>query len=404
MNPSSVRPGRALAAVLAVAFLTAALPGPVAREARAQGGLSALRIDVDAVTRTARGAVVTVSAERMLVPRGSSKTPVRPRPHTRVGTGVAVAEDEVLTTASVVSGATRIVLTASNGLQSEAEIAGLDEVFNIALLKVRSMRLPPLRYAENRPAEIGDWVIALGRSYGMKTTQSVGYVSMRYREPHSSLLQTTNTVYPGNSGGAALDAEGRLVGLILGELANRDAYRLEFDEHNPASVTFVVPAEVVRAVHLELREKGRVPHGYLGVSTMAANVPSDTRPGTTVPIGARVVRVTAGGPGERAGLKAGDLIVGYGEERVEFPAQLARWVSTSRPGTTMRLVWVRDELQHTGRVTLTESPYAAPQWSSRADDPAEKKRIAELERRIEELNRELGAIKGRRPSPAMRSR
>lgn len=399
MSRFRFRRSRAAGAVLALVLVAIGGPAP------AQQTLSALQIDVDAVTRNARGSVVTVSAERIIMARSSAKSAPRPRPHTRVGSGVAVSENEVLTSASVVSGAARIQLTTSNGLQAEAELVGLDEVYNLALLRVRGLRLPALQFSDTRPAEIGDWVIALGRSYGMKTTQSVGYVSFRYREPHSSLLQTTNTVYPGNSGGAALNAAGRLVGLIQGELANRDAYRLEIDERNPASITFVLPAEVVRSVYDELRRAGRVRHGYLGVSTSAASVPSDTRPGTTVPIGARVERVAAGGPGEKAGLKVGDLIVGYGEERVEFPAQLARWVSTSRPGISMRLVWVRDELQHVEQATLTESPYAAPLWSGRVpDERGERARISELERRIDELNRELGAIKGRRPTPSMLQR
>lgn len=399
MNFAGVGWSRAVAAMLASVLLAGAAAGP----ARAQSRLSALQIDVDAVTRSARGSVVTVSAERIILTSAGNE-PARPRPHTRVGTGFAVTEDEVLTTASVVSGSTRILLTASNGLQSEAELVGLDEVFNVALLKVKSMRLPPLRFADTREAEIGDWVIALGRSYGMKTTQSIGYISFRYREPHSSLIQTTNTVYPGNSGGAALNAAGQLVGMIQGELANRDAFRLEIDDRNPGSVTFVLPAEVARGIYTDLKREGRVRHGYLGVSTSAASVPSDSRPGTSVPIGARVVRVAPGGPGARAGLLVGDLIVGYGEERVEYPAQLARWVSTSKPGTTMRMVWVRDELQHGERVTLTESPYAAPQWSGRVPaENEERRRIADLERRIQELNREIGVIKGgRRPSPTLR--
>jgi len=391
MRLAGVPWSRAAGPVL-VSLLAVVPPGGTAR---AQQTLSALQIDVDAVTRAAAGSVVTVSAERVVLAREGRSSILR-RTRTRVGTGVAVAEDEVLTTASVVHGASRIVLTASNGLQSEAELVGVDEVFNVALLRAKSMRLPPLSFAEGRPAEIGDWVIALGHSFGMKNTQSVGYVSFRYREPNGSLIQTTNTAYPGNSGGAALDPLGRLIGLVQGELANRDAYRIELEERDPANVTFVLPAEVLLPVYRDLRREGRVHHGYLGATTSAASVPSDTRPGTEVPIGARVERLVPGGPGERAGLRAGDLIVGFDDERVEFPAQLARWVSTAKPGTAVRLVWVRDELQHTAKMTLTESPYAAPQWASRgAGSPRveERRRIAELERRIQELNRELGLLK-----------
>jgi serine protease Do len=404
MNARRMLGGGAAMAVPAVALALACCAVP---PATAQQGLSALQIDVDAVTRTAQSSVVLVSAEHMLVPRGVTGAAAKPRPHTRVGSGVAIAEDEIVTTASVASGATHITVTASNGLQSEADIVGVDEVFNLALLRLKTLRLPALHFTEGRTAQPGDWVIALGRTYGMRATQSVGYVSFRYREPAASLLQTTNTVYPGNSGGAALNPRGELIGVIQGELSSRDAIQLQgIDERDPSSVSFVLPAEVVGPVIETLRRDGRVPHGWLGVSTSAASVPSDSRPGTDVPIGATVVRVTPGGVAERAGLRAGDLIVGFEQDRVEFPAQLARWVSTSKPGTTVQLVWVRDDLQHSARVTLTESPWAAPQWATASDlaprNDSEDRRIADLERRIQELNRELESLKNRKPPQSLR--
>src|SRR5437867_2291915 len=185
---------------------------------RAQSTLSALQTDMEQIAERARPAVVTVFAQRTL--------PAKPGPHglerrtrTRVGSGVAVEENGILTTASVVMNAQRVVIRTANGLQSEAQVVGLDPIFNLALLRVTSVRLPAVRFGDARDGQIGSWVISLGTSYRAQPTQSVGNVAYRYREPHQSLLQLTNTVYPGNSGAAALNSRGELMGIVQGELS-----------------------------------------------------------------------------------------------------------------------------------------------------------------------------------------
>jgi S1-C subfamily serine protease len=245
---------------------------------------------------------------------------------------------------------------------------------------------------------VGDWVIALGTSFRAQPTQSVGTIAYFYREPHVPLLQLTNTVYPGNSGGAALNPRGELVGIVQGELGAPD-----FDTHGPdaerrpGGMSLVLPAETVRPVYESLRRDGRIPHGYLGVTTRAASVESDTH-GDRVPLGAMVEGVTANGPAQHTGLRRGDLIVAFDGERVEYPEQLARWVAATRPGSAVEVVWVRNELRRTGRVVLSENPQLFPQWAfggtvNDAGDPS-LTRIDMLERRIRELNRELGRLKG----------
>jgi len=382
------------AALLAAGIALVAGPGP--RPARAQPPLSALPVDVDAVTRGARSSVVAVLAQRVATEPGTRGRPGAPRIHTRVGSGVAIEPDEILTTASVVLGAERITVRAANGIQSPAEIVGLDEVFNVALLRVSAMRLPPRRFADQRPPQMGDWVIALGTSYGGGFTQSLGYVAYRYNEPRTALLQTTNTVAPGNSGGAALNAVGDLIGIIQGELGPPDpTIAPGAEERGAHGVSFILPLDVVRPVYESLRREGRVRHGYLGVSASAASVPSSADPSQTVPIGARVESVVPGSPADRAGLRPGDLIVGFDWDRVEYPTQLARWVAATRPGAGVRLRWVRDESPVTATVVLAESPHASPQWlADAAARDTSSPRIEELERRIRSLNRELSRIKG----------
>ena len=368
-----------------------------------QSPLSALQTDVDQVTQKARASVVTVFAQRTAMVRGARDSQPRRKLHTRVGSGVAVEENLILTTASVVLGAERVMVRTANGLQVDAELAGLDPVFNIALLKVPELRLPAIPFASGRPAQEGDWVIALGTSFRAQPTQSVGYVASRYPEPRVPLLQLTNTVYPGNSGGAALNPRGELVGIVQGELASPSASAGSVDgERRPGGMSFVLPVETVRPVYLSLRREGRVRHGYFGVTTSAASVKSDAE-GVEVPIGARIESIAPGGPAARLGLKPGDLVVGFDRERVEYPSQLARWVPATSPGTEVEFVWVRGEIQHTGRVALTEAKEVQPAWSAEAVAPAAPERgdrIADIERQIQRLNRELQALKNRGEAPA----
>jgi S1-C subfamily serine protease len=378
---------------LALALLVAAPP-----PARAQSTLSALQTDMEQIAQRARPAVVTVFAQRSL-PAKSGRAVDR-RTRTRVGSGVAVEENGILTTASVVMGAQRVVVRAANGLQAEAQVVGLDPIFNLALLRVSAMRLPAVRFANPRDGQIGSWVISLGSSYRAQPTQSVGNVAYRYREPHRSLLQLTNTVYPGNSGAAALNSRGELMGIVQGELSPPEPAGGDPEERRPGSASFVLPVETVRPVYESLRQQGRVPHGFLGVRTRAASVETESG-GKKTPIGALVESVVAGGPAEVAGVRTGDLIVAFQRERVEYPEQLARWVAATRPGVVIELVWVRDETGHTGKATLGESPDPIPQWVLQdADvDPAQPPvRVSELEREIRRLSDELERIKtsGRR--------
>ena len=114
-----------------------------------------------------------------------------------------------------------------------------------------------------------------------------------------------------------------------------------------------------------------------------------------VPIGALVENVQPNSPAMKAGLRRGDLIVGFDRERVEYADHLARWVSSTRPGTAIELVWARNEIQQKDRIVLGESPDAAPQWAEAGTEPAavSPARVAEIERQIQKLNLELNRLK-----------
>jgi serine protease Do len=393
-------PGSGPLVLLLAAVLAAGVAAPAARVARAQGALSAIEADVDQIVRRSRPSMLTIIAQRNVAAEkpAPGAAPQR-RVHSRVGSGVAVATDEILTTASVVLGAEHVLVLTPNGLQAEAVLAGLDPIRNIALLRVSGLQLPPVKLA-TRQANLGDWVIVLGSSYRGAPTQSVGNVALRFREPRMSLLQLTNEVYPGNSGGAALNSRGELLGLVQGELGAPEAPgRREAGERRPGGMSLVIPAEDIQPSYDALRRGGRVRLGYLGVSTRAAFVDSDTEPGLRIPIGALVEAVQPGGPADKAGLRKGDLIVAFEDQRVEYPEQLARWVAAAKPGTSSRLVWAHDEMQRVGTVVLTESPTDIPSWMQVqvgepvATAPAGTRRITDLQDQIKRLSVELDRLK-----------
>jgi serine protease Do len=324
---------------------------------RAQGTLSAIEEDVERIAHRARPCVLTVIAQRSTPARAG--TPKRTT--NRVGSGVAVSSNGVLTTASVVLGAERVYVLTDNHLQVEAHVVGMDPVRNLALLRADQLELSSLPLA-NKPGESGDWVIAMGNSYGGSPTQSVGTVALRFEEPGTSLLQLTNEVHPGNSGGAALNSRGELLGLVQGELGAPEAPgQRERAERRPGGMSFAIPIDVIVPFLDDLAKYQRVRHGLFGVSTRGAFV-SGASAGERIPIGALVESVQPGGPAARLGLKKGDLIVAFNGERVEYPEQLARWVAVAGPGAVISLVWVRDEIKQEGRTKLDEAPSAIPSW------------------------------------------
>jgi serine protease Do len=392
-----VRPVLALLLVM-LAAVAPQRPAP----ARAQGTLSAIETDVDQIVRRTRPSIVTVISrtERPVTEKSSER-----RIRTRVGSGVAVGEYEILTTASVVLDARYVWVRTSNDLQVEAKIAGIDPVSNLALLRVSDVRLPVLGLAARGPLRENEWVMSIGtaRFNRERITQTIGTIAHVHQDPRLALVALTQRAYPGFSGGAVIDTRGELLGILQGEL-DPDLRQALAEEEHVAGTSFMLPVQAIRPVLESLRTMGRTPHGYLGVSTKAASVASETQAGLYVPIGATVTAVIPGGPAERLGLRVGDLIVGFEGTRVEYPVQLARWVAATRPGIAVEFVWVRNENQHTGHVVLSESQDAVPEWAvfeapavpsgGSAGSSTADTRISDLERQIQRLNRELARLKG----------
>jgi serine protease Do len=392
--PTRRKPGAGVAALalVALAGVLASAPAP------AQTTLSALQADVSRVANRARPSVVAVIAQRTAVRPGTSNRPTERRVLTRVGSGVTLREDEIVTTHSVVDGAELVHVRTVNGLEASATVVGDDPISNLAVLRVADLKLTPLRIASGPPSAIGDWIMTIGTSYRGEFTQSVGNVTYQERDPRVALVQLSNAVYPGNSGGAALNSAGELVGVVQGDLGLSGVASLPGDAGGPGGASFILPIASVLPVYEELRQNHHVAYGWMGVSTRVIEVESESQAGVRIPLGALVESVVPGGPAAKLGLTRGDLVVAFEDQRIERPEQLARWVAASQPGSSAHLVWARDQVQMSGRVVFGQSPEPVPAWASGPQAEgglASDARMQEIERQIQRLNRELASLKSR---------
>ena len=222
-------------------------------------------------------------AQRTAVRPGTANRPSERRTLTRVGSGVTLREDEIVTTRSVVDGAEQLRVRTVNGLEAAAVLLGEDPISNLAVLRVNDLKLTPMRISSGARPSIGDWVMTIGTSYRGEYTQSVGNVTYQERDPRVALVQLSNAVYPGNSGGAALNSSGELVGIVQGDLGLSDAARGSSDEGSPGGSSFILPVESVLPVYEDLRQNHHVAYGWLGVSTRVVEVESESEAGRAHP-------------------------------------------------------------------------------------------------------------------------
>ena len=309
----------------------------------------------DPVLARARRSLVQVAGMRSHASLRSDASGSR-RAGTSLASGVILDErGHIVTIASAVEGCDRVSVFLSDGREVPAILLGSDAASDVALLQVVASGLHGLKLAADVSGPVGSWVLTLGQAPDSHPGHSFGLLHHRYDQPLASLFLLTNRVYPGYSGGAALNARGELIGLIVGAL---DRVPEDWPEAGDlrSGASFALTADDLRSVVGELLQYGRVRRGFLGVRMAQGEVEDTNRPGEPFKIGVRVQEIVVGSPAERAGLRVGDLIVGWNGEQLESPEDLMRRVESSPPGTTADLVWVRDEIRHDGRLVVSARP------------------------------------------------
>src|SRR6266478_1973657 len=270
-----------------------------------------------------------------------------------VGSGVIVTEDGyILTNGHLVTGANEVKVLLQDGGQFKGKVIGLDLKSDIAVLKIDGQHLATVSFAESRDVQVGDSVLAFGYPFGVGQTVTHGIVSATDRdgvgiEDYESFIQTDAPISPGNSGGALVDISGRLVGINTAILSSSGGN---------LGIGFAVSSDLARRVMDDLVKYGYVVRGYLGVETQDLTPELAKEFKLHGATGVLVGGVVPNGPGEKAGLKVGDVIMQFDGKEVRSTRQLKFSVADAKPGRPIPVEVLRDGSARLLRVTVVQAP------------------------------------------------
>ena len=357
-NPSAFDPVRASVQRPASANAGAAAT-PMVVQTQA-GAIEAVAPGVDFAPVAARvnAAVVNVDAairgdgqSRLASPRWRrdlTEDPSVPREGT--GSGFIIdPSGYILTNFHVVEGADRLTVTLGDGRSFRAEVTGVDPALDVALIKISgSDPLPVAVLGDSSTLRVGQWVCAIGNPLGYVHSVTVGVVSFLGRKLFDQTLdayiQTDAAISLGNSGGPLIDAAGRVIGMTSAVSSQA------------ANIGFAIPISQVLEILPQLRERGRVSRGFLGIGVTQVTPDLQAALGLTVGQGALIQEVTPATPADRAGLRPYDVVVAADGRDIRSDEALIRHIAAGTPGAQMQLDVVRDKHRQTVALKLTERP------------------------------------------------
>ncbi len=270
------------------------------------------------------------------------------KPRKGMGSGFIIdPEGLILTNYHVVEGAAEIIVNIEDGenheTEYEATLVGSDPKTDIALIKLvvepgQSRTFPALSFGDSDRLEVGEWVMAIGNPFGLSHTVTVGVVSAKDRSigsgPYDEFIQTDASINPGNSGGPLLNIKGEVVGINSAIISGSSGGNV--------GIGFAIPINMVKSILPQLKEKGAVTRGWLGVmiQKITPELAESFKLGTSE--GALVGDVIPGSPAEKAGIQRGDVIVKFGNEDVKIMETLPKIVAAVPPGNTVDVVVIRE--------------------------------------------------------------
>ncbi len=228
---------------------------------------------------------------------------------------------------------------------------GTDPRTDLALIKVEGRSdFPFVRFASKTP-RIGDWVLAVGNPFGLGGTVTAGIVSARGRDigagPYDDFIQIDAPVNKGNSGGPTFDVDGNVIGVNTAIFS---------PSGGSVGIAFAIPAETVKTVVAQLKDKGTVTRGWIGVQIQPVTAEIAENLGLKAPQGALVAEPQANGPAVKAGIQAGDVITAVNGNAVKDARDLAQQIGALAPGASVKLsIWRKGE-EKTITLTLGELP------------------------------------------------
>ena len=278
-----------------------------------------------------------------------------PRQRGAVGSGFLISADGfVITNNHVVEGADQIQVTLNDRRVFDAEVVGLDEPSDIALLKLDAADLPFVEFGDSEAVRVGDWVLAIGSPFGLEFSAAAGIVSAKGRSVpgnsaynYMAFIQTDVAINQGNSGGPLFNLEGDVVGINSQILSSTGGSN---------GISFSIPSNVAMNVVAQLKESGAVERGLLGVRMREVDYALAEIFDMDRPRGAFVDGVIDESPAGNAGVQDEDIIVEFNGHEIEYYTDLPFYVGQYQPGTEAAVRLIRDGEERRLTVVLGSSP------------------------------------------------
>ncbi|HWW19916.1 MAG TPA: Do family serine endopeptidase [Steroidobacteraceae bacterium] len=268
-----------------------------------------------------------------------------------IGSGFIVSSDGIiLTNAHVVDGAEQVSVKLTDKREFQARVLGKDKATDIAVLKIDARNLPVVKIGDAGRERVGEWAVAIGAPFGFENTATAGIISAKARslpnQGYVQFIQTDVPVNPGNSGGPLFNLNGEVVGINSQIYSGSGGYQ---------GVSFAIPINLAMQVEQQLVKNGKVERGQLGVSIQSVDQSLAQSFGLKEAEGALISSVTPGGPGDKAGLQSGDVILKFNGQDVADAGQLPSMVGGVAPGDTVHLTVWRKGSQRDVQVKLGDA-------------------------------------------------
>jgi len=289
------------------------------------------------------------------------------------GSGFFITADGyAVTNNHVVQNAEKVQVTADDGKIYSAKVIGTDQRTDLALIKVEGNDFPYVKLADHAP-RIGDWVLAVGNPFGLGGTVTAGIVSARGRDigagPYDDFIQIDAPVNKGNSGGPTFDVDGNVIGVNTAIFS---------PSGGSVGIAFDIPAETVKSVIAQLRDKGTVTRGWIGVQIQPVTQDIADSLGLKEAAGALVSEPQANSPAAKAGIASGDVITTLDGASVRDARELSRKVGTMAPGTSVKLGLIRDGQEKTVTLTLGTLPNEKQAANQQKEDEVPESDVPKL--------------------------
>jgi serine protease Do len=263
-----------------------------------------------------------------------------------LGSGFVLEDSGLIVTNNhVIEDADEIIVKLSDEKEFNAKLVGTDPLTDLALLKIdpEGEKLYPLELGNSDKAKVGDWVVAVGNPFGLEWTVTAGIVSAKGRVlgegPYDNFMQTDASINPGNSGGPLVNLNGEVIGINTAIIPSGQG------------LGFAIPVNMLKDLLPKLKE-GKVERGWLGVSLQPMDEKLAKTFGLDEPTGALIADVIKGDPADKAGIKAGDIILEFYDKKIADQRDLVNYIGSKSPGETVKIKLFRNGKEITLNVKL----------------------------------------------------